>query len=242
MVDGGGLGPGAQPQLADQALQASSPRPGGRWGNWILAVLSTAFGCLFCLILTPSRISNFDSFRLFLVSPTPNFPKRAGARSIRARVGACRARDGARGAPHHNTTTPPHLHPSYRFVNDLAITDPLQTLYQLMSSRKPSAMNQCADQRWGSTAPLHHCATAPLHHAPCTMHHAALHHCTSAPLHFCTTAPLHHCTTATLHHVPLHHCTTAPLLHCSTAPLQHCTMHHCTIAPLHHCTHAPCTR
>ena len=30
---GGGLGPGAQPQLTDQALRASSPRPGGRWGN-----------------------------------------------------------------------------------------------------------------------------------------------------------------------------------------------------------------
>lgn len=33
-----------------------------------------------------------------------------------------------------------------RFVNDLAINDPLQTLYQLMGARMPSAMKQCADQ------------------------------------------------------------------------------------------------
>ena len=35
----------------------------------------------------------------------------------------------------------------HRFANGLAITDPLQTLYQLMSARMPSAMKQCADQR-----------------------------------------------------------------------------------------------
>ena len=33
-----------------------------------------------------------------------------------------------------------------RFANGLAINDPLQTLYQLMSSRMPSAMKHCADQ------------------------------------------------------------------------------------------------
>ena len=33
-----------------------------------------------------------------------------------------------------------------RFANGLAINDPLQTLYQLMSARMPSAMKQCADQ------------------------------------------------------------------------------------------------
>ena len=35
-----------------------------------------------------------------------------------------------------------------RFANGLAINDPLQTLYQLMSARMPSAMKQCADQVW----------------------------------------------------------------------------------------------
>ena len=33
-----------------------------------------------------------------------------------------------------------------RFTNGLAINDPLQTLYQLMTARMPSAMKQCADQ------------------------------------------------------------------------------------------------
>ena len=33
-----------------------------------------------------------------------------------------------------------------RFADGLAINDPLQTLYQLMSARMPSAMKQCADQ------------------------------------------------------------------------------------------------
>ena len=33
-----------------------------------------------------------------------------------------------------------------RFADSLAINDPLQTLYQLMSARMPSAMKQCADQ------------------------------------------------------------------------------------------------
>jgi hypothetical protein len=40
-----------------------------------------------------------------------------------------------------------------RFANGLAINDPLQTLYQLMSARMPSAMKQCADQRWGDWRP-----------------------------------------------------------------------------------------
>merc|ERR1719334_1102971 len=40
-----------------------------------------------------------------------------------------------------------------RFANGLAINDPLQTLYQLMSSRMPSAMKQCADQKWGDWRP-----------------------------------------------------------------------------------------
>ena len=33
-----------------------------------------------------------------------------------------------------------------RFANGLAVNDPLQTLYQLMSARMPSAMKHCADQ------------------------------------------------------------------------------------------------
>jgi len=40
-----------------------------------------------------------------------------------------------------------------RFANGLAINDSLQTLYQLMSSRMPSAMKHCADQRWGDWRP-----------------------------------------------------------------------------------------
>eukprot|EP00092_Neocalanus_flemingeri_P007473 GFUD01008070.1.p1 GENE.GFUD01008070.1~~GFUD01008070.1.p1 ORF type:complete len:2334 (+),score=842.22 GFUD01008070.1:46-7047(+) len=40
-----------------------------------------------------------------------------------------------------------------RFANGLAINDPLQTLYQLMSARMPSAMKRCADQRWGDWRP-----------------------------------------------------------------------------------------
>lgn len=40
-----------------------------------------------------------------------------------------------------------------RFANGLAINDPLQTLYQLMSARMPSAMKHCADQRWGDWRP-----------------------------------------------------------------------------------------
>ena len=36
-----------------------------------------------------------------------------------------------------------------RFANGLAINDPLQTLYQLMSARMPSAMKQCADHSSG---------------------------------------------------------------------------------------------
>ena len=35
-----------------------------------------------------------------------------------------------------------------RFANGLALNDPLQTLYQLMSARQPTAMKQCADLRW----------------------------------------------------------------------------------------------
>ena len=57
-----------------------------------------------------------------------------------------------------------------RFANGLAINDPLQTLYQLMSSkyvsslyllwffkmnysRIPTAMKQCGDTRWGDWRP-----------------------------------------------------------------------------------------
>lgn len=40
-----------------------------------------------------------------------------------------------------------------RFANGLAVNDPLQTLYQLMSARMPSAMKHCADQRWGDWRP-----------------------------------------------------------------------------------------
>ena len=40
-----------------------------------------------------------------------------------------------------------------RFANGLVINDPLQTLYQLMSSRVPGAMKQCGDRRWGDWRP-----------------------------------------------------------------------------------------
>jgi hypothetical protein len=40
-----------------------------------------------------------------------------------------------------------------RFANGLAVNDPLQTLYQLMSARMPSSMKYCADQRWGDWRP-----------------------------------------------------------------------------------------
>lgn len=33
-----------------------------------------------------------------------------------------------------------------RFANGLAVNDPLQTLYQLMSGRQPIAVKECADQ------------------------------------------------------------------------------------------------
>ena len=33
-----------------------------------------------------------------------------------------------------------------RFANGLAVNDPLQTLYQLMSARMPSSMKYCVDQ------------------------------------------------------------------------------------------------
>jgi len=51
-----------------------------------------------------------------------------------------------------------------RFANGLAINDPLQTLYQLMSARMPSAMKQCADQRWGDWRP--HLAMILSNHLP----------------------------------------------------------------------------
>ena len=40
-----------------------------------------------------------------------------------------------------------------RFANGLVINDPLQTLYQLMSARIPTAMKQCGDTRWGDWRP-----------------------------------------------------------------------------------------
>ena len=40
-----------------------------------------------------------------------------------------------------------------RFANNLAAMDPLQTLYQLMSPRVPSAMKQCGEARWGDWRP-----------------------------------------------------------------------------------------
>lgn len=40
-----------------------------------------------------------------------------------------------------------------RFANGLALNDPLQTLYQLMSGRQPAAVTCCADERWGDWRP-----------------------------------------------------------------------------------------
>lgn len=40
-----------------------------------------------------------------------------------------------------------------RFANGLAVNDPLQTLYQLMSGRQPIAVKECADANWGDWRP-----------------------------------------------------------------------------------------
>ncbi|XP_055940834.1 protein transport protein Sec16B-like isoform X2 [Argiope bruennichi] len=40
-----------------------------------------------------------------------------------------------------------------RFANSLALNDPLQTLYQLMSGRQPLAVTNVADKRWGDWRP-----------------------------------------------------------------------------------------
>ena len=40
-----------------------------------------------------------------------------------------------------------------RFANGLAVNDPLQTLYQLMSGRQPIAVKECADKSWGDWRP-----------------------------------------------------------------------------------------
>lgn len=40
-----------------------------------------------------------------------------------------------------------------RFANSLALNDPLQTLYQLMSGRQPSAVTCVADKKWGDWRP-----------------------------------------------------------------------------------------
>ncbi|KAI9564384.1 hypothetical protein GHT06_008123 [Daphnia sinensis] len=40
-----------------------------------------------------------------------------------------------------------------RFANGLALTDPLQTLYQLMSGRQPTAVTSCGDDKWGDWRP-----------------------------------------------------------------------------------------
>eukprot|EP00095_Tigriopus_kingsejongensis_P000182 snap_masked-scaffold487_size158652-processed-gene-0.14 protein:Tk00182 transcript:snap_masked-scaffold487_size158652-processed-gene-0.14-mRNA-1 annotation:"hypothetical protein Phum_PHUM296360" len=40
-----------------------------------------------------------------------------------------------------------------RFANGLAVNDPLQTLYQLMSGRQPIAVKECADSHWGDWRP-----------------------------------------------------------------------------------------
>jgi hypothetical protein len=40
-----------------------------------------------------------------------------------------------------------------RFANGLAMNDPLQTLYQLMSGRQPAAVTCCADEKWGDWKP-----------------------------------------------------------------------------------------
>ncbi len=40
-----------------------------------------------------------------------------------------------------------------RFANGLAVNDPLQTLYQLMSGRQPIAVKECADKQWGDWRP-----------------------------------------------------------------------------------------
>ncbi|XP_054719971.1 protein transport protein Sec16A-like [Uloborus diversus] len=40
-----------------------------------------------------------------------------------------------------------------RFANSLALNDPLQTLYQLMSGRQPSAVTFVADKKWGDWRP-----------------------------------------------------------------------------------------
>lgn len=40
-----------------------------------------------------------------------------------------------------------------RFANGLAVNDPMQTLYQLMSSRQPVAVKECADKNWGDWRP-----------------------------------------------------------------------------------------
>ncbi|XP_069689503.1 protein transport protein Sec16A-like isoform X2 [Periplaneta americana] len=46
-----------------------------------------------------------------------------------------------------------YAHIMTRFANGLAMNDPLQTLYQLMSGRQPAAVTCCADEKWGDWKP-----------------------------------------------------------------------------------------